>query len=138
MKTLIASLAALALVPTAAQAATLDLEITNVEASTGSVMIAVFSSADEWTSNTTIAAARIDAAEGTVRAVFEDLPEGTYGVKIFHDVDGNGDLKRGKFGIPAEPYAFSNDAPVRFGPPSWKSAAFDVSGDATTHTVALR
>ncbi len=36
------------------------------------------------------------------------LPEGEYMIGIHHDLNGNGVMDYGLFGIPKEPYAFSN------------------------------
>ena len=41
-------------------------------------------------------------------------------------------------GIPNEPYAFSNNAPARFGPPDWEAAAFVVGADGVAQTLTLR
>ena len=107
--TLVSILAAIAIVPVSASAADLTLKVENVGVS-----------------------------EGADSVVFEGLEPGTYGVKLFHDVDGDGELARGNFGIPTEPYGFSNDAPVRFGPPSFGDAAFALPTDGAVHTVTLR
>ena len=40
-------------------------------------------------------------------------------------------------GIPTEPYAFSNNAPLRFGPPSFADAALSV-GEASETVLTLR
>jgi uncharacterized protein (DUF2141 family) len=52
------------------------------------------------------------------------LPCGEYAVKVFHDENGNGELDKGVFGIPAEAYGFSNDARGTVGPPEYEKAAF--------------
>jgi uncharacterized protein (DUF2141 family) len=48
-------------------------------------------------------------------------------VAVFQDIDGNGSLSKNKFGIPTEPYGFSNDVRGLFGPPSFSQAAFTIS-----------
>jgi len=73
-----------------------------------------------------------------VRVVFPDLPPGTYAVSAFHDEDGDGKLKRGLFGIPAEGIAFSRDARNPVGPPKWKDARFDLPPGESTITCRLR
>jgi len=40
--------------------------------------------------------------------------------------------------IPREGYAFSRDAPVRLGPPSFDQAAFAVGAGTTRQTVKMR
>ena len=59
-------------------------------------------------------------------AIFDNIPEGTYAISVFHDE--NEDKKLNTFlGIPTENYAASNNAPSKFGPPKWKDAKFEVN-----------
>ncbi len=74
---------------------------------------------------------------GQATAVFAKLTPGTYAVRAFHDVNGNGKLDVNAFGIPTEPYAFSNDARGTMGPPSWSAAAFEVKAGGNTQSIAL-
>ena len=106
-------------------------------ASEGVVMVAVFDSEAAWNGGGAPAAvARVEAGAGPVEAAFE-LPAGDYAVRAFHDVDGDGELNTNPFGIPIEPFAFSNDARGRMGPPGWSAARFTVSGP-TAQTIDLR
>lgn len=131
-----AALLALAAVPAQAAddgAVTLTFE---TGAHTGKVMVALFNSEASYQSGQPVAAQQIDAA-GPVVAVFDHLPAGDYAVKAFHDVNGDGQMNTNPFGIPLEPYAFSNNAPANMGPASWARAHFTVSG-ATTQTISIR
>ena len=49
----------------------------------------------------------------------------------------NGKIDRALFGIPKEGVGFSNDAPIRLGPPKWKDAQFQL-GDDKVITFKLR
>lgn len=73
-----------------------------------------------------------------VRAIFTGLPEGTYAVKVFHDVDDNGRMNVNWLGIPTEPYGFSNDAMGTFGPPDFKAASFKVGAGSTTIRIRMK
>ena len=68
-------------------------------------------------------------------ATFE-LPDGTYAVGVFHDVDGNQALSKNFLGIPEEPFGFSNNVRGRFGPPSFMEASFSLTRDLAI-TIAL-
>ena len=105
-------------------------------ATTGSVMVALFDSESAYSSGRPIASARVSAS-GPVVAVFENLPAGDYAMKAFHDVDGDGEMNTNPFGMPTEPYAFSNNAVGNMGPASWTRARFAVSGD-TAQTISIR
>lgn len=138
MKKFAALASLLALAAPTAWGASVELTITGVETASGEILIGVFDSETGWKTDASVAEARADAATGKVIVTLDGLPEGEVAIKLFHDVDSNGELKRGNFGIPVEPYGFSNDAPVRFGPPSWSAAKFTVAGETTAHTLALR
>jgi uncharacterized protein (DUF2141 family) len=60
--------------------------------------------------------------------VVRGVPDGVYAAQAFHDEDGDGALARRGF-RPAEGLAFSNDAPMRRGPPRFAEAAFRLEGD---------
>ncbi len=64
--------------------------------------------------------------------VFDNLPDGNYAMAIFQDINGDRLLNTKKFGIPAEPFAFSNNALGKFGPPHFIQAQFILDG-ASNH-----
>ena len=68
---------------------------------------------------------------------FDGLPRGGYAVAVIHDENGNSRLDT-LAGIPREGYGFSNDAPVRFGPPKFAAARFDLAGDANRQQIRMR
>src|SRR5690606_18486097 len=103
----------------------------------GVVMVAVSDSEAAWNGGgAPAAAARIEAGARPVEAAV-DPPAGDYAVRAFQDVDGHGERNTNPFGIPFEPFAFSNDARGRMGPPGWSAARFTVSGP-TAQTIDLR
>ncbi|NJC40463.1 uncharacterized protein (DUF2141 family) [Brevundimonas alba] len=106
-------------------------------ARTGSVMVALYDSAAAYNGGRPVGSMMLDVAGGNTVATFEDLPAGDYAAKAFHDVNGDGEMNTNPFGIPVEPYAFSNNAVGNMGPASWERARFTVSGDAA-QTIQLR
>lgn len=116
--------------------AQLTLTVTNIKEHTGALMVAVYDQAG-YDTDKQVAASMVPVAGDTATTTF-DLPAGTYGIKMFHDVNGNGKMDTNPFGAPIEPFAFSNNAPAQFGPASWDGAKFDVAAPATAHTVKLQ
>ena len=97
---------------------------------TGAVMVALFDSEAAYDGEGgPVRVARLEVSGGTVEAVFEGLPAGDYAMKAFHDVDGDGEMDTNPFGMPTEPFAFSNNAVGNMGPAGWDRAHFVVSGD---------
>ncbi len=105
-------------------------------AQTGAVMVALYD-ASTYVGGQAVRGARIDVAAGHRTASFEGLEPGEYGIKAFHDVNGNGEMDTNPFGMPIEPYAFSNNAVGNMGPAGWDRARFTVEG-AATQTISIR
>jgi uncharacterized protein (DUF2141 family) len=74
----------------------------------------------------------LPVAGDSVSTTVTGLEPGRYAIRVFHDVDGDGAMATNPFGIPTEPFAFSNDARGAFGPAAWSDAAFDVDGETVT------
>nr|WP_313519011.1 DUF2141 domain-containing protein [Brevundimonas diminuta] len=125
-------------VPAVAQSADSRLTFTfETGAETGAVMVALYADEAAYESGAPSRAARVDVAAGERVAVFENLPAGAYGMKAFHDVNGDGKMNVNPFGMPTEPFAFSNNAVGNMGPARWDRARFDASG-ATAQTIRIR
>lgn len=128
---------ALAFSCAAAQAGDLAIRIDDVKSSEGSIMVAVYDSADSFLKRP-VKAARMPASAGAVEVLIKDLAPGQYGFALFHDANGNGKLDRNAMGIPAEDHAFSNNALGHMGPPSFEQTSFAVAPSGASATVSLR
>ncbi|GHU62075.1 hypothetical protein FACS1894123_02420 [Bacteroidia bacterium] len=71
----------------------------------------------------------VDVTDTSLEFTIE-LPEGEYAISVFHDVNENGKLDTGVFGIPTESYGFSNNRKGFMGPPSFEKAKFSFSRNA--------
>ncbi len=121
-----------------AQDALGDLTLTfpGLKSTSGKLMIGVYDGAPGWTASKPVRVTAVPAADGSAKIVA--LPPGTYGVKVFQDVDGDGKLGRNGFGYPTEPFGFSRDAPVTMGPPGFDEAAFEVKAGANAQVIHLK
>lgn len=59
---------------------------------------------------------------------FRNVPEGTYGIKCFQDLNGNKTLDRGDFG-PVEPWGMYRPSRPAFRAPTFEEIAFKVDKD---------
>jgi uncharacterized protein (DUF2141 family) len=124
--------------PATAANAGLTIAFTGIERQTGALMIALFDSEAGWTGNRPVRAVRVDVSGAGAETLFEGLPPGRYGVKAFHDVDGDGRMGTNPFGMPTEPFAFSNNARGAMGPASWADAAFTVEAGPARHVITIQ
>ena len=114
---------------------TLTLE---VEAATGTVGVALFDSAGAYDGDgAPVAAISVDIASGERVARFPGLKPGTYAARMFHDVNGDGQMNTNPFGMPTEPFGFTNNAVGNMGPARWDSAVVTVEG-AVEQTIRLK
>lgn len=102
------------------------LTIRQVAPNAGPVRIAAFRPQDNFPDHSTaVAKSNITSDTGIAIAEMQDLPEGPLAFAVYQDTNNDGKLNRGSFGIPTEPYGFSNDAKGTMGPPGFKDAAVD-------------
>lgn len=99
---------------------------------------ALFNDPREWPSGTPRLRVRSPFVDGRGTALFEDVPPGRYAVVAFVDLDGDGELDRGAFGVPTEPIAYGNDARPRFGPPSFEACVVEVGPGPSTVRLVLQ
>jgi len=136
MKTAILAFAAAAVLAPAGAARAGDVEITfeGVSPLTGALRVGLFTE-DNYRDGGGVAGATVAADSERVTTVLADVPPGVYALKVYHDVDCDGALDANMFGIPTEPVAFSNNAPMRFGPASWEDARFEVGPDGAAQRI---
>lgn len=139
---LAASPAAAALAATAATAAPaikLDINFTGVETRTGSIMIALFDSEDAYNGKgAPVRATALPVKVGALTTLIAGLAPGRYAIKAFHDVDGDGKMGINPFGMPIEPFAFSNNAKGNRGPAMWADAAFTVAPGENVQAITIQ
>jgi uncharacterized protein (DUF2141 family) len=103
----------------------------------GVITAGLYNSENAYKKGGTVRGARTDVKADTVTFSYTNLPDGEYAIKLFHDVDGDGEMGSNLFGIPTEPFAFSNNAVGMMGPAKWADAKFTVSGSKTTQAITL-
>jgi len=123
---------------TSAVAADLSITVTNLRSSEGDVHIAVYNDANGFPdSDGMIRDVQMPISGTSVTTTFSDLSPGRYALATFHDENGNHEFDQGWLGIPLEDYAFSNDAMVFLGPPTFDEAAIDLPATGTRHSISL-
>lgn len=123
--------ASVALIASSAQAASLELTVEGLSKTEGQVLVAVYDRAELWLKGKPLKAAMAAVEGRSVTLLIEDLPEGaSLALSVVHDLNGNKRLDMNAFGMPVEPYGFSNNAAGSFGPPSFEAAKIVVNGAA--------
>ena len=135
-KPLIAAVLCLTLLAPAALAGPLTVTLENIEKQTGTIRLGVYDAAG-YEGGTAVGGADVTVNAATVSVIIDGLAPGEYGIKLFHDVNGDGEMNSNPFGMPTEPFAFSNNAKGRFGPAKWDDARFEVTEDGAIQVISL-
>lgn len=121
----------------AAPGGTLSVHFANLKQAKGAILVAVYDEAG-WAAGKPVRAATVAVTGDAADLRVEGLAPGIYGIKVFHDADGDGKMGMNPFGMPTEQFGFSNDAIGSRGSPAWADAAFAVTADGAVQTITLR
>ncbi|TAE26686.1 MAG: DUF2141 domain-containing protein [Cytophagales bacterium] len=117
------------------QNATLTITVQNVRTKTGSVRIALMKDCGKFPDCKPVQTAIMDASNGSFQKSFT-LEPGDYAVAVFHDINANDKLDTKLFGIPKEPYGFSNNFRPRLSAPKFSDCRISVG--AGTKAISIR
>jgi uncharacterized protein (DUF2141 family) len=121
-----------------ANSASAKLKVSGVKPGQGPVRVAVFSQGNDFPNYEQAAVTHSLPSNGPVaEGSLEGLPTGKIALAIYQDVNNDGKLNRSTFGIPTEPYGFSNNARGQYGPPTFQAAMLEAGSTPVTIDVAL-
>ena len=120
-----------------AETASLTISLTGIETPSGTIRIGLFAGQEDYEGGPGLTGAAVPVEGETASVTLEGLAPGAYGIKLFHDVNDNGEMDTNPFGMPVEPYAVSNNAPAHFGPAKWDAASFELSVGENTQDIQI-
>jgi uncharacterized protein (DUF2141 family) len=140
---LLISAAFMLYIPAKAQATSdanskIEVVINNFRNDKGNVTIILFNKPDGFPDSKKgfkIISSKINNKNASVE--FDNLPNGEYGISVFHDENNNKVLDRNIFGIPKEGVGASNNAKGHFGPPKYQDAKFYLKNETKTITIHI-
>ena len=123
-----------------ASATTLHVTVTGARSQAGNITLTLYGSdpAAFLAHRGSIFLTRVPLSATGAEACFALSMPGFYAVAVYHDENDNHHFDRTLIGLPAEGYGFSNDAPIRLGPPSFASARLLVRPGDTRIAIRLR
>jgi uncharacterized protein (DUF2141 family) len=107
----------------------LTVNVTGLAPEAGKVEVSLFNSAEDFMKKPFYQESGTPDAEGMLQVRFLNVMEGTYGLVVVHDENGNGVYDSGFLGFGAEPVGYSNDAAPWLGRPSYDAVSFEVKED---------
>ncbi len=121
-------------------AARLSVQISQVASTEGDVVVTVYPSDPRrfLAPRGKLLRQRVKAGAPTTRVCFNLPGPDVYAVAVYHDANGNSDFDRNRLGLPTEGFGFSNDAPTKFGVPSFDAVRFAVKAGENALRVRMR
>ncbi len=119
---------------------TLQIQVQNIQSTAGVLRIALFNRSEGFLEDeNAVMAQELDIKQkGSMYFQLPDLPFGKYALAIYHDLNNNKKLDTNAFGVPKEPYAFSNNARAKWSSPTFDESAFQFKNDQQTEKVTLQ
>lgn len=115
------------------------IRVTGLTPKPGNLLVAVFESSDgfpksDQSTSTTVIEADADQAEFSLTLPINH----PLAIAVFQDLDGNRIITKNGFGIPTEPYGFSNKARGLLGPPTFQQAVVQVAEGQDSLEIQIR
>jgi len=104
----------------------LEITVTNIRNSTGTIKWAVFKNETQFNKyDEYVDAGYVKAKQGSITITTKNLPDGNYAISVYHDENNNSEIDFNFLGLPTEGFGFSNNPVIYFGPPSFRECCFD-------------
>lgn len=116
---------------------TLTVRVVGLDSDDGNVQVEL-TTAQNYEGTGSVRRAELPIQDRTARWTLRGVPYGTYAVSLYHDQNDNDELDTNVFGVPQEPYGFSNDARGTTGRPDFEEAAFTLSSDSRSITITAK
>ncbi len=122
--------------PAASKKISLTVDIQNLRMSKGTVYVALFRSVKAFPEGKPTESKKLKAGGKSVQALFSVEP-GDYAIAVYHDENGNGKMDKRMFGIPKEPYGFSNNFKPVMSAPKFGDCQFSVGNGGKAISIEL-
>lgn len=131
MKTVIILLTLLLnITATAQHTSNLTVDISDIKIFDHKLYVGIYNNDKDFIKHTNaVDSIIITPKKSTVTIMFKDLKSGVYAIAFFQDLNNNGKLDTGIFGIPTEPIGISNYDHKATTPPTYRKAEFEIKKD---------
>jgi uncharacterized protein (DUF2141 family) len=133
-------LSALSFFPDFDNTATLQIKIEGIKTNKGKVYLAVFCKEENFPDDKSACYREIITVpeQGFCSFSLPKLSFGKYAVAIYQDLNNNAKLDKNPFGIPQEPYGFSNNPTVKWRAPRFLESFFEFKPDHQSISIQLK
>ncbi|MBP2833800.1 DUF2141 domain-containing protein [Aquimarina sp. U1-2] len=107
------------------------VEIEGIQTIKGTLYIALFSEPYDFPNVEKTKIKDFKTVEHQKETFTFSVPEGTYAITVFQDLDEDKEFDKNFFGVPKEPYCLSNNVKPKLSTPDFEDCAFTVSTNTT-------
>jgi uncharacterized protein (DUF2141 family) len=122
--------------PASAGKTNLRVDIQNVRVVKGTVYIALFTPGKDFPEGKPLEGKKVYVGAKSLHTTFSVEP-GDYAIAVYHDENDNGKMDTRMFGIPKEPYGFSNNFKPVMSAPKFSDCQFSVGDSGKTISIKL-
>ena len=109
--------------------AQLVLKVSNIKVIEGTILYGLYNDPSVFLEDFKQFKTEAIKVETSTQLLYIDsIPAGVYAVSLFHDIDSDNKIAKNFFGIPKEPYGFSQNLKPMFKAPSFEDAKFEYDG----------
>lgn len=120
------------------QAADLTVNVSNISVKQGIVRLALYNEAKDFPEGAgRVQGQEFNASKDKLSFVFKALAAGRYAIAVMQDSNSNGMLDRNFFGVPTEPYGFSQQKKGENSSLSFEQASFSLDSADKTIDIEL-
>jgi uncharacterized protein (DUF2141 family) len=117
----------------------LEVSVSGLQASSGNLIICLSSTGDQFLENCLDQQSIPVLGQSSCRTLFKNIPHGHYAISVFQDLNQNSILDtKTLFKIPSEPFGFSNNPHIFFGPPSFNQCKFEINAERKEIQIRLK
>lgn len=118
----------------------LILEIQNIEQAKGNIRVGIYNRAKGFPVSDDVYTGKVIPVvkTGSMRIEIKDLPLGSYAIGVHHDLHGHHKMPTNLFGVPLDPYGFSNDATAKWRAPRFEESMFNFSKSGQVEAIEIR
>lgn len=118
----------------------ISLEITNIQFASGNIHLAIYETKQSFDDSSDPYLLKMYPAPASdkLQVQLDDIPMGRYALALYHDVNNNSDMDKNLFGIPKEPYGFSNNPKAKWSAPKFEELLIEVKDKPLNLSVFLK
>ena len=123
-----------------AQTGNIKVKVNGLKSDEGTAKLGLYNSKDDYPAeNKAWKKGSAKITNGEALFTYKDIPEGTYVLIVFHDVNDNAKFDKNFIGMPKEKFGFSQNIYGKMGAPDFDDIAFTVEEEKTTElTITIK